>query len=286
VGDQFRFSTPTSRPAEFRAASGASGFTVSATAADPFGASAPAAPLAVRILNRPPVLVTPVASAVVGHRYDATAFAYLATAPLATFVDPDGDPLTDGGSTGDLGCAQFSFDAAGGASVSCQQPYHPGSGTYPTLAAFATTHRLRAVASDGWATAAAATELTIQSTPPSVPSYTGAVESCVCYCPSWEPEFPDRCAEAPYYVPNTKSFTFAQRPADADGDPLAVTFTSAATVSPASTVGLPQACAARLTNPSLPAVVQVTVNDGVSQATGTWTATGVSCSRTGQVCTL
>ena len=40
---------------------------------------------------------------------DAAAATYLASAPLAVFEDPDGDPLDAGGSTGDESCDAFSF---------------------------------------------------------------------------------------------------------------------------------------------------------------------------------
>jgi hypothetical protein len=284
----FWFSTPVARPAEFRAAGGASGFWLTATASDPFGASAPAEPLAVRILNRPPALLAPSPAVTVGHRFDLGTLQYQASAQLAVFADPDGDPLLDAGSTGDGSCAAFSL-AAGVVSVDCRRTFAPASG-YPTLSGFAGAHSLVARVTDGWEAAASGTALTITSTPPTVPSYTGAIEACLCKCLRWDPEVPGVCNDVPIWVADGKNAVFPVQPDDADGDLLAATFTvtppSTATVTPGSAIAIPGACRATLSSTTFPVSVQVTVNDGVSQATGTWTATRVTCARAGDTCDL
>ncbi len=280
----FRFSTPVDRPAEFRAPDGTSGFTLSATAADPFGASAPAAPLAVRIRNRPPVVKTAAPAVTVGHRFDAAASQYQAVAQLALFEDPDGDPLLGAGSAGDESCKAVSL-AAGQASVSCSRTFLPGAGGYPTLAGFAGDHQIRVLAADGWDSTGAVSTLTIGNTPPTLPPFTGAIEACYCSCAMWDGEFPNLCADIPVWAADPDHATFAVGPADLDGDPLAATFSSSAAVTPATWVGAPDACAATISSATFPVSVAVTVNDGVSQASATWTATAVVCAKAGQRCT-
>jgi hypothetical protein len=282
-GDTFRFGTPVSNPAEFRDAAGASGFSLTATASDPFGASAPAAPLAIRIRNRPPVVKAAVPAVTVDHRYDASTVRYRAAAGLGTFEDPDGDPLLDAGGLGDESCAVAL--AGGAATAACERPFAWQGGAFPTLAGFAGSHALVARATDGWAAAQAATSLTIANAPPTVQDYTGAVEACRCRCPAWDPEFPTTCALPASWVPDLQHATFQLRPADADGDPLAATFSSAATVNPASDTALPDACTTTVDSPSYPVSVNVTVSDGVSQAAARWTVVEVICSKAGQECT-
>jgi len=288
----FRFATPVAAPAEFRAPSGASGFWLTATASDPFGASAPAQPaLPIIVKNRPPtVLLAPGATAA-AHRYDAAAATYLASAPLALFEDPDGDPLDAGGSTGDESCSAFSF-AGGVLSVACARPFAVSAASYPTLSGFAGPHALVARASDGWAPVAVPVTLQVGNDVPSVESYTGAIEACTCQCPLWEPELPGVCGLEPTWVADPTHATFPLRPTDADGDPVNVTFTLAggspagATVTPSARTGLPETSAATLSTPSFPVTVVVTANDGVSQAISSWTATRATCAKAGQLCTL
>lgn len=282
----FLFGTPVGHPAEFRAASGASGFWLTATASDPFGASAPAQPaLAIRVLNRPPTVALATTAVTVAHRYDEAAAEYRAEALLSTFEDPDGDPLVDAGSTGDESCGAVTL-SGGAASVTCRRAFQVTPTAYPTLSGFAGTHQVTPRVGDGWESVAAPAAVTIASAAPTVPSYTGAIESCTCRCPRWDPDAPNICAEDPTWVADPAAATFPVRPADADGDPLAVTFSSTAVVSPTALTGLPGACTTKLAGASLPAVVQVTVNDGVSQATGTWTATQVTCAKAGAACQL
>jgi len=89
---RFRFETPVAFPVQFRSATGASGFTLSATVQDPWGASA-SATLPVTIRNRTPFVREPRAAVSVPHLYDAARRRYLATASGALFEDPDGDPM-------------------------------------------------------------------------------------------------------------------------------------------------------------------------------------------------
>lgn len=292
--DTFRFSTPVGLPAEFRSPAGASGFSVTATTADPFGASAPSQPLFIQILNRPPAVRTSRPVTTVAHRYLASASEYQATAPLAVFEDPDGDPLVQGGSVGDQSCPTVTLGADGAASVACRRAYQPAPTSPPTLSGFAGTHQVTAVAGDGWETTGAVTAVTIAAAPPTVPSYSGAVESCACKCREWDPEPPAVCIGGWGWAAGTGKGAFPVRPADPDGDPLAVTFSLAAippasiptgaSVTPAAMNGLPESSTTTVASSSFPVRVVVSVSDGVSQATATWTATDVSCSKAGQNC--
>jgi hypothetical protein len=289
-GGTFRFATPVTAPAEFRSATGESGFWLTATASDPFGASAPASPvLPIRIRNRPPVATLAPGAVTASHRYDAIAGRYLASAPLAAFVDPDGDPIDASASAGDESCAQFSA-SAGVVSVACARDYVATPTSYPTLSGFAGDHALLARASDGWAAVDAPATLTVGSAAPTVKAYAGAIEACSCQCPMFEPDNPGVCAVELIWGAEPRAATFAARPEDGDGDPLAVTFSLApgsppgASVAPAARTGLPDACAATISTSAFPVTVLVTANDGVSQASATWTATRVTCAKAGATC--
>lgn len=290
-GGAFRFATPVSAPAEFRAPSGESGFSLTATASDPFGASAPAQPaLPIRIRNRPPVASLVGAGLVAPHRYDANAAAYLASAPLVLFTDPDGDPIDAGPSGGDEVCGAFTA-ADGVVSVACERHYAINPAGYPTLSGFTGAHPLVARGSDGWDMAAAPVTLTIANDVPSLESYTGAIEACSCQCPRLDPETPGACMVDFRWVADARQATFPLRAEDTDGDPMNVTFAvlpgapAGATVTPAARTGLSEACAPTLSTSAFPVSVRVTANDGVSQATATWTATSVTCAKAGQLCT-
>lgn len=278
-----RFSTPVERPAEFRSAAGASGFRVTATATDGFGASLPVE-LPVRVLNRAPVAAFLVPAATVAHRYEALASAYLADATLSSFSDPDGDPLADAGSGDGADCADVTISPDGVATVTCRHSV-PYAATYPTLAGFPGDHPVAAAVSDGWESASATTTVTITNRPPTVPAYTGAAESCACICASWEVDAPTICAVEPRWKADLTNVPFPSRPADADGDLLAATFSPATGLGAATVVATPDACTTTFSGLSVPVTVEVTVNDGVSQATASWTINRVICSKEGAVCT-
>lgn len=291
-GGAFRFGTRVAFPGEFRAADGASGFWLTATASDPFGASAPAQPaLAIRVLNRAPVATLAPATVTTGHRYDAGVHTYTATAVVAGFTDPDGDPLVPAPGGGDPSCPTFTL-AGGQVSVACSLPFTVTAATYPTLAALVGTHSLTPGVSDGWATTGHATTLQVQNRPPTVADYDGVVESCTCKCLQWEPELPGVCNDLPVWVVDASKATFPIRAADADGDPINLAYglwpgsPAGQSVSPGITNGLPEVCAASFSASTFPVIVDVTVNDGVSSASAIWIARAVTCSRAGETCTL
>lgn len=290
AGATFRFATALAFPAEFRSPTGESGFSLTATASDPFGTSAAAQPgLAIRILNRPPALAQALASVSTGHRYDAGLGAYLAAAELAAFVDPDGDPLAVDGLSDDPDCGALTL-AGGVVSVSCRRDFAITPTATPTVAGFAGQHALTPGVSDGWDTTRHATTLVVENQPPTVASYSGAVEVCTCACPSSEPLDPSQCPVPSRWTAEAGTFTLPQRPGDTDGDPLRVTFRAAygqpagTYVNPASTTALPQDCAATATSPTSSVTVEVSVSDGVGSASGVWSVGPITCALEGVVC--
>jgi hypothetical protein len=275
----FRFTTPVERPAEFRQLDGRTGFTLVAGAADSFGAAG-RLEVAVVALNRPPVLKQVFTRVVVPHRYDSRLHRYTATATLAVFEDPDGDPLGSWGPSGDPDCG-VTF-AGGAASLTCQHFYAPGFGL-PPLSGFVGNHRVTLTASDGWEQASAAASLDVQDGAPAVSSSTGTVEACRCYCPKMNPDG-TACIGGYRWAPDPDLVPLPVTADDADGDPLQVT-TSVPNAS-GETVRTIMAYAASTTlaRPTLPLDVLVTVDDGVSRTQATIRLTGVTCQDSGVTC--
>ncbi len=277
----FRFATPVATPWSFRQANGATGFSLVATAADPFGATGRlAVPLVA--LNRPPVVKQALPTVSVAHRYDAARRAYVATAPLATFEDPDGDPLLADGSLGDSVCRSFS-SAAGALSVDCALAYTVGSGR-PPLASFAGSHAVMARASDGWAHVDSATTVSIQDGRPAAQPFDGEVESCICLCSKWSDDG-STCLGKGAWVADRAIVPLPVLASEADGDPVQVTFSGATPVGGAQKTVLPGSCGGMLTSPTLPVTVQVTIDDGLLQVQTSSTVRGVTCPEAGTPCT-
>jgi hypothetical protein len=277
----FRFTTPIARPGEFRGLDGSTGFSLVATAADPFGASG-RADVPVVALNRSPVVKLALPAAVVAHQYDPTLGLYVATSPLATFEDPDGDPLRVDGSVGDATCAAFSI-SGGAARVTCQRAYSPASGL-PPLAAFVGDHRVVGSASDAWEQVGSPTTVNIQDGAPSAIAFSGAVESCYCPCPKWSADG-STCLGQGHWTTDSTVVPLPVTATDADGDPVQVTYSGAAINGGAQKTVLPTGCGATLNRPSLPVTVAVTIDDGLARASTTSTVTGLFCSRAGLACT-
>jgi hypothetical protein len=277
----FRFATSVSLPGEFRSSGGATGFSLVATAADPFGAFG-RLDVPVVALNRPPVIRQALPSVVVAHRYDAPLGAYLATASLSTFEDPDGDPLRTDYSVGDPACATFSL-SGGVASVACRRAYAIVPGL-PSLASFLGDHRVVPSAWDGWEHVASATTVNIQDGAPSATPFVGAVDSCFCVCGKWSADG-STCVGQAKWVVDAASVPLPVLANDADGDPVQVTYSGATPYGGAQKTVLPGSCGATLDNPVLPITVQVTIDDGLARAQTTSRITGVYCSTAGQACT-
>jgi hypothetical protein len=278
----FRFASAVAAPARFRHPDGTTTFSLVATAADPFGATGRLA-VPVVALNRPPLVKVRLQNSAVSHRYDSTLGTYLASSPLATFEDPDGDPLTVGGSSGDAACGQFSI-TAGAAAVSCSLPYTLASGL-PPLAAFAGSHAVVARASDGWTLAEATTTVSIQDGAPAASAFEGPVDSCGCVCPKWSDDG-SICLGIPHWRVDSITVPFPVAAQEADGDPVQVTFSGVTPVGGLQKTVMVSAVGGLLTTPTFPFTVQVTIDDGLAQVHTSTTVTGVTCSTLGQVCEL
>jgi hypothetical protein len=281
-GAFFRFSTPAGKPAEFRALDGASGFVVRGRVSDPFAAAAPAE-LAVRVLNRAPVLKVAVPALTVPHQYDPATSDYAAVASLATFEDPDGDPLIDTGSGLDSGCLPGGI-AGGTVTVECHLPFALAAGGTPPLATLAGARDVTARVQDGWAPAFATTHLAIANRAPALAAFAGTVESCTCRCAKEDAN--GNCLGGFKWAPDTVNVKVPVAVTEGDGDPLRVAYAPRGAAPPLpSKTALAAACGATVANPAFPVSWDVTVDDGVATATANTTVTGVTCAAQGQACT-
>lgn len=274
----FRFATALSAPSEFRAVDGSSGFSLVATSADPFGASSSLS-VPIDIGNRPPVLKRASTAVTVPHRYDPVLGAYVASASLSAFEDPDGDPISTDGSRGDASCHSFAINAGEG-SVACSLAYTPAPGL-PPLASFAGDHRLVLQAFDGWEGATQATVVNVQNGVPTATALEGVAESCLCACVKWDYDT-SSCATWKWRT-NPAYVQLPVSAADADGDPVQVTYVPAVAIGSQQTV-FTNGCSTWLNSPTLPLTVQVTIDDGVGKIQTTSRITGVTCSKAGQIC--
>lgn len=193
---RYRFETPVTLPLQFRSLLGVTGFTLSASIGDPWGATASVAPM-VRVTNRAPFVKEAVPAVSVNHAYDAARRRYVAAAPGALFEDPDGDPLVP--TVASLGsCASATIDA-GRATIACERAWDYVLGGLPPLSTYLTKWPSTVKASDGWASASSATTVTILDRPLalSLPTAPAAaypiveVENCACVesytCSRYEP---------------------------------------------------------------------------------------------------
>jgi hypothetical protein len=235
----------------------------------------------VTISNRPPVLKRASALVTVLHRYDPVLQAYVASAPLSAFEDPDGDPLTTEGSRGDASCSHFAL-VGGEGSVACDWAYLPAPGL-PPLAALAGDHALVLRAFDGWEGATQATVVNIQNGAPAATPREGLADSCTCTCTRWDFDT-GTCGTSQWRI-NPALVPLPVSATDADGDPLLVSYLPAAYFGSQRTVFAGDA-STWIANPVLPLTVQVTLDDGVSRVQTTSRITGVTCSKQGQGCVI
>lgn len=208
-----RFETPVGAPGEFRAASGASGFTLSASATDPLGATTTVTqPIVIR--NRPPVLREAVPTASAPHLYDAAARRYAATVPGPLFEDPDGDPLapTVGGLDGTSGRIE-----AGRVHVTFERPWDYTLGGVPPLSEFLLGTLAVIDVSDGWDGVGTTTFLSIVDRPATLAAPAATSERCSCVsgvpCSRWEA--------------SGTGLTIPVQLVDPDGDPAQVSLATA-----------------------------------------------------------
>jgi hypothetical protein len=272
---RFRFETPATLPLEFRSASGASGFSLSASVADPWTTAGAVASLT--IANRPPIVKEAVPAVSVPHAYDAAARRYVATASGARFEDPDGDPLRPS-AVAFSNCNHVRLDA-GRAVIDCWLSWDYTLGGLPPLQDFATVNYSSASASDGWASVAATTLITILDRPATVSVSVTSVESCACTwaSPCWKLAYTSKGVRVPVLL------------ADPDGDPSQVSITAHGG---ASTPAAPVTCLPGWCYPTFDAPDFYTVSGIVSaQASAFARAAEASfslaptCSSAGSCCT-
>jgi hypothetical protein len=277
----FRFTTPVGLPSQFRAPDGRTGFTLVAGAADSFGATG-RLEVAIVALNRPPVRRLAVSSLAVPHVYDFARASYTATALVATFEDPDGDPLVPSGATGDDHCAGVTV-VAGAATVGCAYPYTVSPGL-PPLAAFMGDHPVTVAVTDGWELASSASRINIQNGAPSATPYEGPTEACVCVCAKAQAD--GTCMGSAHMAIDWANVALPVIAFDADGDPVRVTYDVPTIGGATERTVLPWEAGTAYTNPSPPLKVNISVDDGVSRVTTTSTLTSVFCPVAGDLCSL
>lgn len=245
---RFELTTPLHSPQEFRSADGRTGFTLEGSASDPWTSSA-ALRIPVAIRNRPPGLEPLAATVAVPHRYDAAQGAYLASARLGPFSDPDGDPVTAGPAAAAAGPC-VAEGAGTSLDVRCAVAYLPASGP-PALAQLVGLREAPAAISDPWEAATGAARVEIGNRAPSTWDQSFTWTSFYCETRWW-------VNDGPLPV----SF------ADPDGDPAAVSvlgFAMQTLLPPGGELfGVPASDAT-----SLP----VTVSDGVASASATMAVT-------------
>lgn len=210
--------------------------------------------------NRPPGPGTYTQPPTIPHTYDAATATYLASGALpGVWTDPDGDPLFQGGPTGDDDCPSFTFTRAADGKqtpvVSCAVPFV----TISTLENFAREHLVSVPVSDPWhvPTSATALRFTVADTPPTyvggtvtMPSACTPTSTCCDYDPEVRACFDYSVRHAS--VSGTVSGLFK----DADGDPILVSFLSGGTPASQQCDGSGEGCA-------------FTVNTGADTTCGT-----------------
>jgi hypothetical protein len=237
----------------------------------------------VQIQNRPPVLVSSPSSVSVPHSFDGTY--YLASAQLGTWVDPDGDPMVQDGSTGDPSCPDISY-ANGVAVVRCSLLY----AGVPAVGAFGGWRSVVQRPRDPWDAAAPfTTPLEIKDRPPRLletavgPSGRCHDSGSCCWASGGQ------CG-ADNFRADPAAFSVGSFVVDDDGDPLQVLVTPTpgrVTVTPRQQLCAGPDCAfdvddpgqgwtcAPLPRPPAP-YFTVVVRDGSTEVTGKLTFSG-SC---------
>lgn len=223
-GASFRVAVPYATPADALHLIGGAGLrrTIGLSVEDVNGGRAEAA-WEVLVSNRRPRLLADLRAPAVDHGWDAARGAYVATAPLATVVDDDGDPVVQAGPTGSAVCAELAPLVGGGELLArCAQDFTG----LASLGRFVGVHALSVHVADPFASlVAGATRVTIGNRSPRiveellrVPAPGAGVTCCA-------PDPDGTCGEtARGHGPG--SVPVATHAVDDDGDPIAVTSTT------------------------------------------------------------
>ncbi|HTP49529.1 MAG TPA: hypothetical protein VMK42_02435 [Anaeromyxobacteraceae bacterium] len=242
------------------------------TVVDANGASATGG-FAIVVGNSPPRLVTPVAAASVHHSFDAAGSRYLASAPLSTWVDDDGDPLTPSAS-GDPLCSAATSQQ-GTAWVTCALPYAGA----PAVGSFAGLHTVTVVMADPFSAGTPqATAITVLNRAPRLLATQANLPAACTSTP--------KCCESDGGTCTQRDVTFGAGSAtvslvaDDDGDPVALLLDASGCLSASAGEGPCPAsgCPVALSLCSVPsqcltvfpsASMAVTASDGLDSVQGT-----------------
>jgi hypothetical protein len=242
----FAVSVPYVTPSDGQYLVGAPGLerTIVFTVSDVNGAASTERwPIVIR--NRAPVLVAAPAAVAVDHAFDAGASAYRATAPLSTWLDPDGDPLfqVPAVSTGNPLCSVAVPDGSGErtAEARCALAYVGA----PAVANFAGSHTVTQAIQDPWTPAAQQSTVTfvVGNRAPAIAAAGDHVVSGSCtYGAGCCQQVAGECL-AHSSTAGAVSSIVPSRWSDPDGDPVEVSVTAASWVTPAQPlVCTPPAC--------------------------------------------
>ena len=187
------------------------------------------------VANRPPELVTQVGTVSTNHVYDATAGAYLASATLSGWRDPDGDPMVQADFTGDAACPSYTLDVSGRAAVQCSL----ASAMSAVVGNFVGAHDIQQRVRDPWAASpvASVSRIEILNRPPVLTTAPVTLRAaCVPTqsCCAWEAGY---CMDYKWDISSVRE-TMASFVVDPDGDPVHVTLSPAGS----SQVCLPSQC--------------------------------------------
>jgi hypothetical protein len=170
------------------------------------------------VANRPPARVSSPNYVATPHRYDPTTARYLADATVATWADPDGDPLTPTVATGSSACSTYEVNG-GEVVVHCSESY-PGA---PLLASIVGTWTVSTGVADPWAAPAPLTTIVdVQNTGPRLIA-TSATESVSCLQGACCRKNIDGICTAWYQTFVAEVLAIGNLVTDDNGDPLNVT---------------------------------------------------------------
>ena len=228
------------------------------------------------VANRPPRLVTAADAATADHTFDEGSRSYLASTPVSSYVDDDGDPIVQRGSTGSAVCPSLDPATGRGSPVLRCRHIYPGR---PDVLAIATTHPVVVALGDPFeAVEPRPFRFTVLNRPPRVLAEVSIPRSCTPSVPSLccqRGPPPDRLCLAEAFDSLPASVTVPPPVADDDGDPLTLNFAASAkaSASPASLTCTPGTCppvtlsVEAFSSSCTETTITASVNDGASSAT-------------------
>jgi len=199
----------------------------------------------VRVANRPPRLATAVDAATADHGFDGPSLSYRASTPVSSYVDDDGDPILQRGSTGDPDCASLDpVLGSGSPRLRCRRVY----AGVPEAHLFAGTRTVTLVLGDPFESMAPRSfAFTIGNRAPrisrNIPIVTTCVQSSPPLCCRTGPP-PERACLDEAFDAGPGSIVVPPPVVDDDGDPVRITFEpgAGAAADPAAMICPPSTC--------------------------------------------